>query len=257
MFIIKESTIFSANNARQAAVRIVSRASYEVVSDESGNIIKDQYGNYIYTGRVFKPTVYLRIAKTLNPNIDMSKPIIKGTRVFDWENSIVLKLTNEEIAVLSMLADPFYIYRWDNMLTEQNQNGKKSELYTFFHSSRGQQPAESKMFSVHCNKKTEDTIFVVLSAMHIKPDGSKDKVSLSLKIHQAHMLGLAMTGFLLNQGLYNVNIKDFTQREKVQEDNSNVVEEDEPIAEEEQVTKVDIDESADGTIGAEILSLFK
>jgi len=48
MFIIKESTIFSANNARQAAVRIVSRASYEVVSDESGNIIKDQYGNYIY-----------------------------------------------------------------------------------------------------------------------------------------------------------------------------------------------------------------
>jgi hypothetical protein len=38
------------------------------------------------------------------------------------------------------------------------------------------------------------------------------------------MLGLAMTGFLLNPGLYNVNIKDFTQREKVQEDNTKVVE---------------------------------
>lgn len=237
MYIIKENIIFSANNARQAALRVNINTAYEVLSDESGNIIKDQHGRYIYTGNVFRPVVYFKMAKTLNPNIDMSKPITKGTRVFDWENAIVFKLTNDEIAILSMLSNPYYIERWNSILVEQNQNNKK-ELYSFYHSYKSQQVQESKTLSIYCNKKNDSNINVLLVATHTK-NNEKDKISLSLKIHQAHMLGLAMTGYLMSQSLHNIRVRDITQTfgANVHNDNNipedvvadNIVDEDEPV----------------------------
>ncbi len=245
MYITKENVIFSANNARQAALRVNISTAYEVLSDESGNIIKDQYGHYIYTGNVFRPSVFFKMAKTLNPNIDMSKPITKGTRVFDWENSITFKLTNDEIAILSMLSNPYYIERWNSILVEQNQNNKK-ELYSFFHSSKSQQVIESKTLSVYCNKKNDNNISVLLVATHTK-NNAKDKITLSLKIHQAHMLGLAMTGFLMSQSLHNIRIRDITQTfgANVQNDD---------IPEEEVIADNVIDEDEHVKINTEVIT---
>lgn len=205
MYITKESELFSAHNARQAAVKFNSSIAYEIVSND-GTPIKDEYGNYIFTGKTFFPAVYVKMAKTLDPNIDMSKPIAKGTRVFDWENSIVLKLQNQEVAMISMLSNPYYIMKWNDLLVEE-YNNKKNELFTIYHSGGGKD-SKSKIFKVNCNNKNGN-IQVVLSVTHTKTDGNKDNMWIGLKLHQAHELGLTLSGFLMNQCEYNARFRDF------------------------------------------------
>lgn len=220
MYIVRETELFSAHNARQAAIKITSSCNYEILTNENGDPVKDEYGNYIFTGKRFNPTVYLRMAKTLNPNIDMSKPIAKGTRVFDWENSVVLKLQNHEVAILSMLSNPFYLMKWNDLLVEE-YNDKKNELFNVFHNSN-RDTKESKILKIQPQSKY-GSIQVAISVIHNKPDGSKDNMWISLKIHQAHELGLAMAGYLMNIGEYNVRFRDLKNNTvyKIETDNTN------------------------------------
>lgn len=224
MYIIKESELFSAHNARQAAVKFTSSVAYEILSNNTGEPVKDEFENYVFTGKTFLPSVYVKMAKTLNPNIDMSKPIEKGTRVFDWENSVVLKLQNQETAMISMLSNPYYILNWNKLLVEE-YNGRKNELYTIYHSGGGKE-SKSKIFKVSCNKKNEN-IQVVLSITHNKTDGTKDNMWITLKLHQAHELGVAMSGFLMHQCEYNSNFRDiknnyYNKKDKIKEENNEI-----------------------------------
>jgi hypothetical protein len=214
MYINKDSELFTAHNARQAAIKFNASVSYEVKTDSTGNILEDNYGNPIFTGKTFNPCVFVRMAKTLDSNIDMSKGIEKGTRVFDWENSIVMKLEESEIAVVSMLSNPYYLMKWNDVLVEDNGKERKNELFSAFHSSRGQN-ASSKIFRVACTPKGNN-IQVAISMLHNKPGGTKDNIWIGLKIHQAHALGLAMGGFLSNMFQHKTKFRDFRNN-----DNSN------------------------------------
>jgi len=86
----------------------------------------------------------------------------------------------------------------------------------------------------------------LLVATHTK-NNAKDKITLSLKIHQAHMLGLAMTGFLMSQSLHNIRIRDITQTfgANVQNDD---------IPEEEVIADNVIDEDEHVKINTEVIT---
>lgn len=58
--------------------------------------------------------VYVQAAKTLNPNIDIKNGIAKGTKIFDRENTICMKLEWTEVAAIAKAEHPYYLKNWIN-----------------------------------------------------------------------------------------------------------------------------------------------
>ncbi len=78
-----------------------------------------------YNGNKKETLVFLTMAPTIDKNISMDVVRRGGTKLFDYNNKIVMKLEKHELAALAKLRQPFFIKRYATPALDHQGQPKK------------------------------------------------------------------------------------------------------------------------------------